>query len=502
MCALITIPDLSPVRLSYVAALRGVKPRAHGAAFTYAQIGCCDPVSAMCLAASNPEGHFYYAMPDEAAATRARDLAAARQVGNITFLAGAPSVLLEQHAESIARLPALDYLVFDAVEQPLSDAEREALFALAEKQLKPSGLFAYRYRAAGDADEILSFLINELTPEMTANQAKEFLRELKALGTLYFADHPSAQTVLERAIEENTPAEFFAACAGKAKARSYAFDVMERLLPRGFAFAGDADVRANYMELATLLEAHEVLDKCRAHLLYEPIKDFSMHRLERCDIWCRMPADQTGDVAALYGGFTFGITVPYEQVPAGIVAQGKTINLRQPPFDKLIELMAMLPAGIGDFLAHPKGQGVNATDAVAAVQTLVALGVARPMRSSYQRQEESASFTQPKWAVSYNGYLDDEPIESAKILLASAIVGSPVPVAARDALVMQALARVGLADSVVALLPELHRVASDPALASQIMDVAEPTAEVAHNMIQSAVQQSAVRWYAFGLLAA
>jgi hypothetical protein len=51
--------SFSPVSLSYIAALRGFKPRRPGEAFTYALVNCPSPELLIGLAASNPEGQFY-----------------------------------------------------------------------------------------------------------------------------------------------------------------------------------------------------------------------------------------------------------------------------------------------------------------------------------------------------------------------------------------------------------------------------------------------------------
>ncbi len=489
--------DLSPVRLSYVAALRGVKPRVPDTSFAYAQYAPGNIGNLICLAASNPEGCFYGILPDGACVEKAQKQTLERQVNNITFMEGS----LTSGSSLNVSLPPLEYLVCEDIEASLSEAEREALYILAEKKLKPNGLLAFRYRAYANMDQALRFLVSEFAPEMNVDQAKEFLQELKALGPIYFADKPLILAALDRAIASGIPDEFFLSLDQSPAAESGTFDAMAGLLPHGFAFAGDADVGANYMELVTPATAHPILENCREHLLYEPIKDFAMQRLERNDIWCRLPADQSDNEAVLFGGFTYGITTPRDQVPLEITAHGKTIDLRQKPFVKLIELMTTLPMSIGDFLQHPSGQGVSSADAVTAIQILVATGVARPMRSGYPGLVE-AELTRPKWAAGYNRYLDKNPITSNKVQLASSVVGNPVTVSARDALVMQAISRAGMEESVAALLPELYRVSQDPALAAQIMDIAEPTPEMAHNMIQDVVGKSIVRWYAYGLLAA
>ena len=113
-----------------------------------------------------------------------------------------------------------------------------------------------------------------------------------------------------------------------------------------------------------------------------------------------------------------------------------------------------------------------------------------------------ANIEMPRLTGSFNQYLDKTQITGSEIWMASPVAGSAVAVSARDALVMQALNRVGLANSVSALLPELERLAKDPASAARVMDMAEPTPEMATNMIKDTVAQSIIQWYAYGLLEA
>jgi len=492
--------DMSPVSLGYAAALRGVKRRASGSSFRYALLNCRDIEAFVCLAASNPEGSFTGVVTDVQAALAARESAAARHVMNVVFVPGTPSSLLSVGGGIDPSLADLDYLVADEIDAPLAPAERKALFELAQKCLKPSGLFAYSYRAYTQSADILRFLINEYAPAMTAAQSKEFLEELKALGPLFFADQPEALDALERALAEGHPDAFFKSCGKGQPASSGTFDTLAALLPLGFAFAGSADIGANYMELSTPPSAHDVLIKCREHLLYEPVKDFAMNRLVRHDIWCRLPADLSDDPAELFGMGIYGMTLPREQIPSTLQAPGKTFDLTQPLFANMIEVMSLLPMGIGDFLKHPLGQGVAPSDALEAMQVLVALGVARPMRE-HHRSCANVQLSDLKWATDFNRYLDTASITERHVLLASEVIGGGVRVSARDALVMQAINRAGMADSASALFSELERIAREPALACQIMDT-DPTFEMADNMVQDVISRSMIRWYAYGLLAA
>lgn len=479
-----------PATISYIAALRGVKPRPPTDPFAWASFACTGGEHLICLAASNPNGTFFGLMNSEGDVRTASAMATERNVRNVHF------------TTSPSDLPPLDIMTCHETAMPLSSAERDAFANLAARTLKPGGACVWLYQAYATPDDTLRFLVSELSPDMTVEQAREFLHELKALGPTYFANHPFAAAALDRAIAAGSPDEFFATCLGGTAPHSGTLTAMEAMLPRGFAFAGDARIAANYMEMATPLSAHSVLDACRNHLLFEPIKDFAMQRLTRADIWVRLPVEQTEDPAALFGGFVFGLaSSPAETLPSFAMVGDQRISLTTEPYASLLGIMALLPASIGDFLSHKDTQGAAPGDIIAALQTLVACGLVIPMRAGY-RGSTKGGINRPRWALPYNSFLDNASITTPRVALASAIVGAPVTLSAREALVLQAVNRVGLEDSASALLLELARVAANPALAAQIMDVAEPTSDVARDMIRNTVQQSLIRWLSYGLLAA
>ena len=160
----------------------------------------------------------------------------------------------------------------------------------------------------------------------------------------------------------------------------------------------------------------------------------------------------------------------------------------------------MMPAGIGDFLAQPGHESFAPSDVVGALQVLIACGIARPMRGVHEA-EKRGSFAQPRLAGSFNRYLGQTSVTAADQPLASTVMGDVVTVSARDALVMQALGRAGVANAADVLLPELERLANDPA-AQRIMDGMTPSSDAARKMIAYSVSHSIVQWYAYGLLEA
>lgn len=478
---------LAPARISYVAALFGLAPRPTETHFTYAQIGCATVEDFLCLAASNPEGRFT-AVVQPTALGAAEAQAGKRRVSNATFVI------------STQALSDLDYLVVDTTATD-TGLTRSEIATLAGRALRPSGILVYRYKAYPNADETLRFIVNEFAPEMNVDQSRVFLTELKALGSRYFAQHPIAAATLSKAIAQDMPDEFFSTCDTGTPSVSGSFDTLVAMQTNGLSYAGDAEIRNNYIAFSAPVESHPILDACRTNHLFEPLKDFVLQRLERCDIWVRNPVEQTDSLPALYNGFTFGIPLSREQIPAEITINHVTVDLTKAPYADLIDMMTTMPISVGDFLHQPQGQNVNPVDVIGAIQVLVALGLASPMRSSYAGQDK-ASTDYPQWATGFNSSLQDTQVSTVNVLLASPVMGTGLTVSARDALVIQAINRVGMKDSVSALLPELQRVANDPALASQIMDTAEPTAETAHNMIVEVVNRSMIQWVTYGLLAA
>lgn len=486
--------SLAPVSLSYMAALRGYKPRLPGEAFTYALANCASPDLLIAMAASNPEGKFYGFIGDTDACAKATKCALDRQVGNVWFL----SLRIADLVKGDAALPAFDYLVCDETQKALTNAERAAVFDCAGQHMKDGGLFSYTYRAYKDAGDALQFLVREFAPEMNAEQASDFLLEIKKLGHFYLKTQPALAAKLDQAIARNMPDEFFA-LFDTGEARSATFDTVVAMRSRGLTYAGAAQAANNYVELSIPAEAQPIIIECRNNPLLESIKDFAALSQVRSDIWCKQPATMSSSPAELFGGFSYGITLPEDKVPESIEVFGKSVDVSTPVFKKLIGLLTLQPAGIGDFLQHEDGQGFTPAETVEAMQVLVALGIARPMRGAREASNVS-SVAQPRFAGSFNRFIDKVEVTEEALAMASPVMGDVMNVSRRDALVMQALNRAGLVNSVSALLPELERLAKSPM--ARVAGLQEPTAETAYQMINDAVSESIVQWYAYGLLEA
>jgi hypothetical protein len=493
------LSTFSPISLRYIAGLRGNKPKKTGVEFSYAEVACTVPENLICLAASNPEGRFYGFVSDDTARSEAEDAAAQRGTFNVIFMTGSPAETLTRLENGSSLPPMLDYLCCDESKNPLSTAERSSLFTLAQTRLNPGGLFVTSYRACASEDGSLRFLVQELAPEMDSEQKRDFLDEIKTLGSAYLAKHSETAKALDKAISKNAPRDFFSLFDGTA-ATSATFDTLANAASLGFIYAGDATLTSNYVELAIPHEAQDLIVSCRASPLYEPIKDFTLNREIRSDIWIKAPCEQSTDPVELFGGFAYGIVLPREQIPPTYAAKGKMIDLSDPLYGKLLDLMSIMPIGIGDILAHPSGCGEAPEKILEALQILVACGFASPMRGT-MTANNNFSVSQPRFVGNFNRFLDKTNLTDQDVLFASQVAGCGVVLPAREAFVMQAINRVGLSDSVMALMPELQRIANTPA-AMSVINAEEPTAEIAHAMVLDIVGKSLPQWYAYALLEA
>ncbi len=482
------IPDLDPVAIRYAAALRGVVPPPPEAPCRMVRLGPVDIAQALCLAASNPDSSFTYIMPDAMRALAAQQRAQQLRQGNCRFV-------------TQDELPAGQADIFCADLGKQTDAATLAnAQALAQQIVAPGGMFVCRYAPFPAQCDALQFMVTEFAAETPAEQHIELLHELKLLGHLYLTAHPLAADALDQALGAKNPAAFFARYNSAGAAMSHAVGMIATMAPAGFDFVGDAQIQSNYLEMMVPKVAQDVLYNLRGHLLYEVIKDYATARPVRTDIWVRQPAAMSGELPVLFGPFYYGLSGSSWPLPATVTLLEQTLDLTPPLFQRILELMRLMPLTIGDVLAHPDCQDFAAQDTVMAMQMLVAFGIAAPMRGSFAGLGQ-ADMHYPRLVGGYNQQLQQEVLQSETVLFASPVAGRPLQLTLQEALVLQAVGRVGLAESADALMTELQRVASDPAIAPAVFPTAAPPAEdMAEAMIKNVCDKQMLSWYAYGVL--
>lgn len=488
-----------PVTLSYVTALRGVRPRLPNESFTYAELGCGEAQRLILLAACNPEGIFFGFDPSLEALNKAAEKAEAHGVRNLTFSQASATALREAVEAGIIAGNSFDYLAYNEIGNESAE-DVAALKSCAEAILATNGVFAYRYRLykEANADEKL---FQSLTAQMLADPAsssEDFAKEWRDLCSLYFAAYPQQAEAFDSALKNGKGIDWLKqAIANGETAPSKAQTVAQAFAGHSLTLLGSGIVANNYMELSVPEQAQLALSARRKVAIYEALKDLAMHTVERVDVWAKEPLNRIDNLVTLFGGFNFGTTETPERIARTLTFQGKSFSFVGPLYDSILSLATVMPVTIGDLVHHESLDGVDPVTILNTIQLLVACGVLQPMRTSF---DGGVDMDNPKLVGTYNETLRKAQLDFQDYAFASSVVGRPVVFSGMNALVLQGLDKGGTGSIALLLGDELMRLSQHPYL--RPLNLNDPTRAVdeAVRQIETVFHQSMVRWFSLGIL--
>lgn len=489
---------LDPVTLSYVMALRGVRPRIPSEAFSYGEFGCGTAERLILLAASNPEGIFFGFDPDLEKLNKAADKAEAAGVKNLTFAQATTATLKEAAASGAIAKKCFSYIVYDDVDNSAKEG-MTSLRACAEDLLQDSGVLAYRYRLY-DENNADTLLFESLTRHILAEQpqADETLaKDWRDLCSHFFAAHPDKAAAFDKALADGKGRAFLRDAVPAHTKTSKAVQVSQAFAGQALTLLGSAQIANNYMELSTPEAAHAALEARRNHPLYESLKDLAMGSETRIDIWAREPLTRIANNVTLFGGFTFGTTESAENIARTVQFQGKNISFAGPLYDSILSLASVMPVTMGDLVTHESLQEVDAATVLNTLQLLVACHILQPMRASF---EAGIDMENPKLIGGYNKGLSRTTLDLQDYAFASSITGRPVILSGMNALVLQALHKGGLNNIALHLSDELTRLADHPHLRPLALHDQAKAVEEAVRQIDTIFHQSMTRWFSLGII--
>lgn len=487
-----------PVTLSYVLALRGVRPRLPLEAFTYAELDCGSAERLILLAACNPEGTFFGFDPDIDALKKAAENAESMGVRNLTFSHASIADLKKAVDDKLIANNSFDYVIYNEADAK-TKAPLATLSLLGQELIRAGGVMAYRYNAMAGGDPSTTLFKNVLRSllDETPSADESFARDVRLLGIHYFLANPDKASAFDDALKQGKGVAWLKENAATQSEPVKTLDVGASLSAHGMTFLGSAAISGNYLELSTPEGAHLALGARRQSKLYEALKDLAMHTNERIDIWGKEPLQRTENMINLFGGFTFGTIESPERVARTVTFQGKMISFMGPLYDSILSLATVMPVTMGDLVHHETMKDVDSMTVLNSVQLLVACGILQPMRASF---DDSIDMDNPKLVGSYNQSLRTQRLELQDYVFASSVIGRPVSFPAMQTLVVQALDKGGLQNIAALLSDELMRLSGHPYL--RPLGLSEPEKAVAEALrqIENAFNQSMVRWFSLGIL--
>jgi hypothetical protein len=487
-----------PVTLSYVMALRGVRPRLPREEFIYAELGCGTAERLILLAASNPEGTFFGFDADMDKLARAAATAEELKVANVTFSQANAAMLKDAVAKNVIGAKCFDYLVYNEADGKNSEMLAD-LHDVATLLLRANGAFAYRYRTYSDAQaqDVLFADLTRATLTEQPNGGEALAKEWRGLCQLYLSEKPALAAGFDTALAQGKGFAFLHDHAAKNTRVSRTLEVGHALSGKELTFLGSAHLPANYMELSTPEIAHAPLGARRLHPLYEAMKDMAMNVAERVDIWGHEPLQRSDNLITLFGAFTFGTMQSADQIARTVNFQGKSISFIGPLYDGILSLASVMPVTIGDLVHADVLQGIDQVTLLNTMQLLVACGVLQPMRASF---DGGVDMSNPKLVGPYNQSLRRAFVDLEDYAFASSVTGRAIFLPPTNTLVLQALDRGGMDGIAVSLAGELMRLAPHPALAP--LGLADPQRALDESVrqIETVFHDSMMRWFSLGLL--
>lgn len=373
--------EFNPWLLRYVAALHGFPCPDFSGGFTFCDLGCGSGMSALVLAAANPEAQFWGVDFNPAHIRRGREVQEAADVGNCTLLERAFGDL---HADG---LPDMDIAVLHGVYSWVGDDVKRQIRDFFRWNVKPGGIVLLTYNtlpgwaplaplrdfmreyALGASDDILS----------VAREGMGYLQFLRDSNAPYFRHNPTAGQMLEMLEKHDIhyiAHEFFT----EYWRPLYFRETAEDLLGAGLNFCGQLPLYLNYGEICLPENVQQFIKTAPNRTVFETHKDFVRNTMFRWDVYVKGVQQFAPDSPENNSGIRFGLLKRPEEIQREMQVQGgRKITLTGEIYDRVTGFFAANNgAALGEALGDESLRGYDPDAVVSAVQYLVMLDALKP----------------------------------------------------------------------------------------------------------------------------
>jgi SAM-dependent methyltransferase len=433
--------QLAPSTLRLVAALGGFAPPPADD-FDYCELGSASGDTLVTMAAANPAARFVGVDLSPEHVAVARDLAASGGVDNVRFVTADFEAL---PGEELAPFELFDFIGAHGVLSWVSAKKWQAVVAFAKARLKPGGIFYASYDALpGWASiEPVRRLMLEHTAQLqgstldSARVGLEYAKRLADGGAAFFANHPTARSMLALAGQAGLPYvvhEYFHAHFRPM----YFADVARELRESGLTYAGRLPLHLNIRELAVPPGLQEMARGIQERVAFETFVDYAQAEMLRSDVYVKTDAAPSDDARRdFFAGTPFGTVTSASLVSRSVRLPVYTLDFTGALYDALIPAIAEGAAPASELVTRPKLEPFGAERVSLGLQNL-AVGVqAVPMRRASKR------VAAPRYAIplAHNRAAIARSLESeVPLVLASPQTGSGVTVSLLDAACLHLLA--------------------------------------------------------------
>jgi SAM-dependent methyltransferase len=434
--------ELSPVYLHLLAILVGVRPPAVvDREFAYCELGCGRGLGPLLLAAANPLGRFHGYDFNAAQIAKVRNLAERAGLANVRFSDESFADLAAQSDVADAT-PRFDLIVLHGVYSWVSEENRRHIVHFIRDRLKPGGMVyaSYNCMPGWAAFTPVQRLLRELVVrrrgrnDENAVAARDFVNHLAAKGARYF----KADGLIARYLEHlgDKDGSYLAhEYLNEHWDALYHLDVAREMKEAGLEYVGSATASDNIVGLSAPPEIAAMFAGADPGMA-EMIKDFSVNRRFRRDLFMRDPARLSNPqfIDAL-GKIRFMLIVEPGFVTTTLETWAGAVTADEAIIEPVLDRLKQGSAGFAELRLVPALAEVPPLQLAQALALLVESGQVHPMADGGAGQSA---------AHALNGLLIEEARgDDSMQFLAAPALGSGVFVAHPEQLLLLALREVG-----------------------------------------------------------
>lgn len=348
----------APVYLNFACLLNGYEPISLERGFTYCELGCGQGLTALMLAATNPQGDFHAMDFNPAHIARADRQVKESGLTNLTF----HEASFEDFAEGrVEALPQFDFVTMHGVYSWINDENKQAIVKFLSRYLKPGGVVYVSYNSMPDSTSGLPLqrMFSEfarLMPgrsDMQVERALKFATELRDSGAHSLTDNKRLDYLIKT--WESEGGHYLAhEYLNSHWTPLYHADVARDFAPAKLSYVASCILLENFPDLTLTPEQKEILNKVQIPEIRETFKDYYLSRALRQDVFVRGARRISRDRQnQLFSELEIASVVPRADASTKVMSPRGHIEVAADVYNEVFDALADGPKSMTDLMALP-----------------------------------------------------------------------------------------------------------------------------------------------------
>ncbi|TQV80452.1 class I SAM-dependent methyltransferase [Denitrobaculum tricleocarpae] len=348
----------APIYLNFACMLNGYEPVSLKRGFTYCELGCGQGLTALMLAAANPQGEFHAMDFNPAHIARAERQVTETGLTNITFHEAGFDDFAQGRVE---KLPQFDFVTMHGVYSWINDENKAAIVTFLSRYLKPGGIVYVSYNSMPDTTAGLPLQrmfseFSRLMPgrsDMQVERALKFATELRDSGANFFADNKRLDYLIKT--WEGEGGQYLAHEYLNAHwTPLYHADVARDLAPAKLSHVASCILLENFPDLTLTPEQKEILNQVQIPEIRETFKDYYLSRTLRQDVFVRGARRMSRERQnQLFAELQIATVVPRTDASTKVLAPRGHIEVSAEVYGEVFDALSEGPKTMFELMALP-----------------------------------------------------------------------------------------------------------------------------------------------------